>query len=327
MEAEYLRHHENTRLITSKRLIGTGLAVFFSFVLLDYVAFPLRTAIQAWLIRTATLTIVLATLGLTLFRNGRIRYATVFALALVINTAVVVIDVLGSSAAGYSLALGSLFVMVASFTLVRFPFWISVLLMACMSATQLAALLFFMPLGALGILNNVLFYALIIAMLLISNHATDTDSRKLFLLTFYRKKYEKSGLDENRIRDIARRFDETMRQQQAYLNPELGIDDVAKALGVRRHHLTQALSESTGTSFLSCVNHYRVEEAKRLLDENADELTILRIAYDTGFNSKATFNRIFRKVTGLSPSDYRTRQESSARRPGNGKKKGTHPGG
>ncbi len=305
MEKEYLRHYAETRLITSRLLIATGLAVFGSFVILDYIAFPLEAAIRAWLIRGVTMAIVLATLAFTSFRKRRISFTTVFLLAILINTAVVAIDVIGSVAAGYSLTLGSLFVMIASFTLVRFPFWISVLLLACMSATQLAAMLIFMNPGVHGILNNLFFYAFIMAMLLISNNTTDCDSRKLFLLAFYHKKYEKSGLDGSALHSIASRFDEYLRNEKAYLDAELTIDAVAKTLHVKRHHLTQAISEASGTNFLTCVNQYRVNEAKRLLETTNNEMTVLRIAYDTGFNSKATFNRIFRKMTGLSPSDYR----------------------
>lgn len=323
LEREYLQHFEETRLITSPRLILTGLAVFCSFVVLDYIAFPIQAAVQAWLIRGATMLLVLATLAFTLFRSGRIRFATVLALALVINAAVVAIDVIGSKAAGYTLVPGSLFVMVASFTLVRFPFWIAVVLILCMFATQLVALLLYMDLGANGILNNVLFYFLIMAMLLISNHSMDTDSRRIFLLTFYRKKYEKSGLDRASVKSIAARFTHYMQQEKAYLNAELTIEDAARVLQVRRHHLTQAINEASGTTFLACVNEYRVKEAQRLLEESGPDMTILRIAFDTGFNSKATFNRIFRKATGLSPSDYRKRRELVSG-PG---KKGTHPGG
>lgn len=311
LEKAYLRHYAATRLITSTRLIAAGLLVYLLFIALDFIAFSREAALLTSLLRLLTFLVVAGALVIAHYIKGRVGFLTVFLLALLINTSVVAIDVIGSRSAGHKLVLGSLFVMVASFTLVRFPFWISGALISVMFATQLAAMLFFMKLTAQELLNNVLFYSFIILLLLVSNHSTDVDSRRLFLLTHYRKKYERSGLDALTLSNIAARLDVCMQQQKAYLNPELTIDDVATILNVRRHHLTQTISEVHGTNFLSFVNGFRVDEARRLLEGSDQDMTVLRIAFDTGFNSKATFNRIFRRATGLSPSEYRQKNRKN----------------
>jgi AraC-like DNA-binding protein len=67
------------------------------------------------------------------------------------------------------------------------------------------------------------------------------------------------------------------------------------------------MNEVLGVNFYDLVNKYRVEEAKQLLtDPRYDRYTILRVASDAGFNSKTTFNAVFRKFTGVTPSYYRT---------------------
>jgi AraC-like DNA-binding protein len=65
------------------------------------------------------------------------------------------------------------------------------------------------------------------------------------------------------------------------------------------------INEEFLVNFYDFVNKYRVEEAKRLLLDNNRNYKIIAIAYEVGFNSKATFNRVFKKFTGLTPSDFK----------------------
>ena len=72
------------------------------------------------------------------------------------------------------------------------------------------------------------------------------------------------------------------------------------------HLLSQVINEQLGVNFFNFVNQYRVEEFKeRLADPSNRNFSLLGIAFDSGFNSKSTFNRIFRNTTGLTPSRYR----------------------
>ena len=73
--------------------------------------------------------------------------------------------------------------------------------------------------------------------------------------------------------------------------------------------MSLAINEGLKKNFYDLVNGYRVEEAKRLLvDPNSNNYTVLSIGFEAGFNSKTTFNTVFKKFTGLTPTAYREMQ-------------------
>ncbi|MEI9810951.1 MAG: helix-turn-helix transcriptional regulator [Bacteroidota bacterium] len=120
------------------------------------------------------------------------------------------------------------------------------------------------------------------------------------------KKYSNSGLSEEDVITIREALQKLMPVQKPYLNPELTINDLALLAKCNRHHLSQVLNEGLQRSFYDYVNHYRVEEARQLLLDPAKEgHKIASIAYDAGFNSLSTFNEVFKKMTGATPSQFR----------------------
>lgn len=96
-----------------------------------------------------------------------------------------------------------------------------------------------------------------------------------------------------------------MENEKPYLNSTLSLYQLARDLNVTSHYLSNILNNQLQKNFYEFVNHYRVAEVKRRIvsDQNA-KYTILAIALDCGFNSKATFNRIFKNYTGLTPSEF-----------------------
>lgn len=99
-----------------------------------------------------------------------------------------------------------------------------------------------------------------------------------------------------------------MATHKPYLEPELTLDQLASRLGVRPKVLSVALNEGLGQHFFDYINRYRIDEAKRLLSQSSDaKLTVLEVLYQVGFNSKSSFNTLFRKYTGQTPSDFRKR--------------------
>ena len=93
-----------------------------------------------------------------------------------------------------------------------------------------------------------------------------------------------------------------MEEVRSYRNPDISLETLAQQLNISSKHLSQVINES-GQHFYDLINQYRIEEAKHLLKEqNGDN--ILQIAYRTGFNSKPTFNAAFKKMTGMTPSEY-----------------------
>jgi AraC-like DNA-binding protein len=118
-------------------------------------------------------------------------------------------------------------------------------------------------------------------------------------------KYSRSGLKPKDIEMITRDLLTYMEHEKPYLNRELSISDVADQLRVSRHFVTEVINNHMGKNFYNLINEYRVEEVKRRLhDPKYKNLTILAIAYDSGFNSKSAFNTIFKEMTGKTPSQY-----------------------
>lgn len=97
-----------------------------------------------------------------------------------------------------------------------------------------------------------------------------------------------------------------MDAEKPYRNPELTIQDLADKINIQKHHLTFIINTGLHKNFFNFVNEYRVEEFKqRVANPNFNHLTLLAIAFDSGFNSKSSFNNIFKNITGQTPSEYK----------------------
>ncbi len=120
------------------------------------------------------------------------------------------------------------------------------------------------------------------------------------------EKYAKSGLKEKQGKEYLEQLISIMEKEKPYLNRNLSIQDLSSLTGIPKHHITQVLNEIHGKNFFTFINEYRVDEViLRLNDPVNNKFTILAIAYDAGFNSKTTFNSIFKSLTGITPSEYR----------------------
>jgi len=97
-----------------------------------------------------------------------------------------------------------------------------------------------------------------------------------------------------------------MENEKVYLNNEIRIQDIAIKLNLPVHVLSYTINNNLNQNFYDFVNTYRINEAKkRLIDDEYKNLTIVAIAFDCGFNSKATFNRLFKQYTGVTPTQYK----------------------
>ncbi|NOY60505.1 MAG: helix-turn-helix transcriptional regulator, partial [Calditrichaeota bacterium] len=94
--------------------------------------------------------------------------------------------------------------------------------------------------------------------------------------------------------------------QKPYLISDLTLPQLANMLHISAHNLSEILNTYMQKNFFDFINHYRVEEVKnKLSDPKTQHLNILAIAFDAGFNSKTSFNTIFKKYTGQTPSQFR----------------------
>ena len=118
-------------------------------------------------------------------------------------------------------------------------------------------------------------------------------------------KYQKSSLsdeDANRIHD---RLNEALTHEKPFKNPELTLNDLAEILEVHPNHLSQVINSRENKNFYDLINEKRVEEfIEIILKPESQQFTLLALAFDCGFNSKASFNRNFKKYTGRTPSEF-----------------------
>jgi AraC-like DNA-binding protein len=120
-----------------------------------------------------------------------------------------------------------------------------------------------------------------------------------------KKKYAKSGLRDEDAKILHEKLTNVMGDKKLFKESELTLVELANFLNVHPNYLSQVINEKEGVNFYDYINRLRVEEFKRLsILPTYQKYTIIAIAYECGFNSKSTFNRIFKKYTNLSPSEF-----------------------
>ncbi len=98
---------------------------------------------------------------------------------------------------------------------------------------------------------------------------------------------------------------QTKLAKGAFKNPVLNEEIMARSLGIHPNRLSMAINRSLQIPFRTLLNQYRIQYIKQILNEGSiSNKTILQIAFEAGFSSKSTFNRVFKEQTGKSPRDY-----------------------
>ncbi|MCX6181797.1 MAG: tetratricopeptide repeat protein [Bacteroidetes bacterium] len=124
-------------------------------------------------------------------------------------------------------------------------------------------------------------------------------------------KYTGSTLNDEKQIDLMNAFTQLMKDEKLYLENDLNLDNVAKRMNTNRTYLSQVINDQFGSNFSNLINEYRVREAQVILRDPANKIyTIEAIALKVGFNSKSTFNQVFKKITGLTPSVFMDMEES-----------------
>lgn len=136
----------------------------------------------------------------------------------------------------------------------------------------------------------------------------------LYLLSFFSLIQKPSNLknaekqqrhDSSKLGSIIQTCDQIMSNEELYLRTDLTLTSLSKRLDQRAHDVSLAINSQKGVNFFDYVNAFRVEKARALLiDQANDKYTIEHIGELSGYSSKATFFRSFKKLTGQTPSSF-----------------------
>ncbi|MEM6803311.1 MAG: helix-turn-helix transcriptional regulator [Bacteroidota bacterium] len=122
-----------------------------------------------------------------------------------------------------------------------------------------------------------------------------------------KEKHKKKAAESREDREVYENLLAYMEKEKPYLEVKLGLADLAKAIGVHPNYLSYLINTYSKRNFFDFINSYRIEAIKKELAESDEHIMI--IAYNNGFNSKSTFNEIFKRKTTMTPSQYRKKRQ------------------
>jgi adenylate cyclase len=119
------------------------------------------------------------------------------------------------------------------------------------------------------------------------------------------RKYKKALFNKKELEKYRAQLEALMVNEKPYLDPNLTLRSLAQIMEIPPNHLSQLLNEGFDKNFAEYINTYRLETFKsKAADPSHQHLTILALAYDSGFNSKTVFNTFFKKMEGKTPKAY-----------------------
>lgn len=125
------------------------------------------------------------------------------------------------------------------------------------------------------------------------------------------EKYTGSPLTDDLAKQYLEKLDRIVAFEKCFLEPELTLGELSDKLGIHSRYLSQIINQYKQKTFYDFINGLRTEYACSLLSSNSKK-TILEILFESGFNSKTSFNTAFKKYTGVTPSQYKARKNGSA---------------
>jgi AraC-like DNA-binding protein len=125
------------------------------------------------------------------------------------------------------------------------------------------------------------------------------------------KKTKSNPLDDVSIQIYLDRLEELMNQEQPFLNPALTLRLLADSMDIHPNQLSWLLNEKLGKNFNEFINGKRINHFKKLIvDPSNSHISLIGLAYESGFNSKTVFNTVFKKLVGQTPKEYQKSQFS-----------------
>ena len=124
------------------------------------------------------------------------------------------------------------------------------------------------------------------------------------------EKYVKTGLSKEFSMELKTKLVSLMENDKPYLDANIRLDTIAHLLDVSRHHASQIINEHFSLHFFDFINVYRVREAAHLLSTTRKRDSIADIGYQCGFNNRISFYKAFKKIRGISPSEFRENHQT-----------------
>lgn len=118
------------------------------------------------------------------------------------------------------------------------------------------------------------------------------------------KKYRNSGLTPSFSTELKEQLVALLEEEKVYRESSIKLEYIAERLGTTRHNASQVINEHFNLNFFELINKYRVEEAMVRLKNNEENLNIIDIAYEVGYNNKVTFNKSFKRFCDLTPTQF-----------------------
>lgn len=113
-------------------------------------------------------------------------------------------------------------------------------------------------------------------------------------------------LSPARRKELLGKLLDFLHKEKPFLNSELTISDLAEQVKIPRNYLTEILKYELNKNFFTLIQDFRIEEVKeKLRDSGLGNASVLQVALECGFNSKSSFNALFKQYTGMTPSGYR----------------------
>lgn len=165
-----------------------------------------------------------------------------------------------------------------------------------------ATVLFILFIGFFGVRQVGIFHS---TQVLPDKEVANISTDELETQSVEKRKYQKSGLSQEASTLLHRQLGHVMTEEKLYCESELSLADLAERLDTQPNYLSQVINEREGKNFYDYINTLRIEEFKRVAaSPESRKYTLLALAEQCGFNSKSSFNRYFKKVTGQSPSEF-----------------------
>ncbi|WP_299553061.1 helix-turn-helix domain-containing protein [Seonamhaeicola sp.] len=151
-----------------------------------------------------------------------------------------------------------------------------------------------------------MFYFINSILLRMLNHVSNESGEITRAFFKEKEKYAGSRLSQTELDAFKKELGDYMKEKRRFLDSELSINDLSVELGIPLKVLSQVINEGYGYNFFDFVNKYRIDVAKSLLmGQSDDKLTVQEVMYDSGFNSKSSFNTAFKKFTNLTPTQFK----------------------